>query len=600
MTVLAVCSRRTPCARPCRYAGSRVASALALLALLVVFDGAAQVTRPLQPEPATGRTQHLVTHAANYMVAAAHPLAVDAGLRMLEQGGSAMDAAVAVQLVLNLVEPHASGLGGGAFLLHYDRASKRTRAYDGRETAPFAATAELFLDAEGKPVPFREAVVGGRSVGVPGVARLLQLAHRRHGRLPWKALFQPAIALAENGYPLSPRVHRILARAPELADDPAARALYFQPDGSSKAAGTELRNPELAPTLRTLAADGAEAFYRGAIAHDIAARVLTHPTNPGTMRAEDLAAYVVREVEPLCRAYRTFRVCGMPPSSSGGIAVLQMLGILARFDLSALRPDSADAAHLIAEAGRLAFADRNRYVADDRFVRVPVAGLLDPAYLRARSALIRPEASMKRAEAGIPPGAQPARADSAALTEDGTSHLSIVDREGNAVSMTTTIESSFGSRIMVRGFLLNNQLTDFDFVPTRDGVPVANRVEPGKRPRSSMAPTLVFDADDKLLLVIGSPGGSLIINYVLKALVAILDWNRNVQAAIDAPNVGSRNGPTELERGTAAEALEATLAAMGHPIRVMDMTSGLHGILRTREGWSGGADPRREGVAKGG
>ncbi len=573
--------------------------AFVFVAIFIAIPAAAQVARPLQPEPATGRTEHPIAHAREYMVAAANPLAVDAGLGMLAQGGSAIDAAIAVQLVLNLVEPHASGLGGGAYLLYYDAGAKHIHAYDGRETAPFAATPELFLDAHGNPVPFRQAVVGGRSVGVPGVPRLLELAHRRHGRLPWRALFEPAIALAENGYPLTERLHRILARVPQLAQDPQARALYFQADGSPKPAGTTLTNPELAATLRTLAADGAEAFYRGEIAHDIVAEVRGHLTNPGTMQESDLAAYAVREVEPVCRPYRSYRVCGMPPSSSGGIAVLQMLGILSRFDLGALRPLSADAVHLIAEAGRLAFADRNRYLADDRFVRVPIAGLLDTAYLRERSALIRPEVSMRRAEAGTPPGAPAARAESRALTESGTSHLSIVDREGNAVSMTTTIESSFGSRLMVRGFVLNNQLTDFDFVPVRDGVPVANRVEPGKRPRSSMAPTLVFDADGHLLLVIGSPGGSLIINYVLKALVAILDWHMDVQAAIDFPNIGSRNGPTELERGTAAEALAATLAAMGHPIRVMDMTSGLHGILRTPEGWSGGADPRREGVAKG-
>ena len=574
-------------------------AALALALALPFAEGLAQVARPLQPEPATGRTQHPIAHARDQMVAAAHPLAVDAGLRMLAQGGSAMDAAIAVQLVLNLVEPHASGLGGGAYLLYYDAQSKRIHGYDGRETAPFAATAELFLDADGKPMPFRQALIGGRSVGVPGVARLLELAHRRHGRLPWKILFEPAIALAENGYPLSARVHGILARVAELAQDPQARALYFQADGSPKPAGTELRNPELAATLRTLAADGAAAFYRGEIARDIAAEVRAHPTNPGTMREEDLAAYAVREVDALCRPYRSYRVCGMPPSSSGGVAVLQMLGILARFDLSALRPLSADAVHLLAEAERLAFADRNRYLADDRFVRVPIEGLLDRTYLRERSALIRPEVSMKRAEAGTPPEAPGARADSRALAESGTSHVSIVDRDGNAVSMTTTIESSFGSRLMVRGFLLNNQLTDFDFVPARDGVPVANRVEPGKRPRSSMAPTLVFDADGRLLLVIGSPGGSRIINYVLKALVAILDWNMDVQAAIDLPNSGSRNGPTELEHGTAAETLAGTLAAMGHPIRITDMTSGLHAILRIPEGWSGGADPRREGVARG-
>jgi gamma-glutamyltranspeptidase/glutathione hydrolase len=538
-------------------------------------------------------------HARESMVAAAHPLAVDAGLAMLAQGGSAMDAAIAVQLVLNLVEPQASGLGGGAYLLYYEAGPNRIHAYDARETAPFAAGPDLFLDAAGKPLPFREALAGGRSVGVPGVPRLLEIAHRRHGRLPWKALFEPALALAENGYPLTGRVHALLARVPELAQDPAARALYFTPAGSPKPAGTSLRNPDFAATLRTLAAEGADRFYRGAIARDIVAEVRSHPANPGTMQLEDLTAYTVREVEPLCRAYRGYRVCTMPPSSSGGIAVLQMLGILERFDMTALRPVSAGAAHLLAEAGRLAFADRNRYVADDRFVAVPVQGLLDAAYLRARSALIQPHATMQQAQPGTPPGARAALADASADTEAGTSHFSIVDREGNAVSMTTTIESWFGSKRMVRGFALNNQLTDFDFVPRADGRPVANRVEPGKRPRSSMAPMLVFEPDGRLLLVIGSPGGSRIINYVLKALVAVLDWHMDVQAAIDLPNMGSRNGPTELERGTPAEALEAALAAMGHPVRVLDMTSGLHGILRTPHGWSGGADPRREGVARG-
>ena len=577
----------------------RSARLLLVVALFVGFASAwGQVGRPLQPEPATGREARTLAHARHHMVAAAHPLAVDAGLAILRRGGSAIDAAITVQLVLNLVEPHASGLGGGAYLLYHDAASKRVHAYDARETAPADATPELFLDADGKPLPFRAALVGGRSVGVPGVPRLLEVIHRRHGRLPWRELFEPAIALAERGYPMSARVHRILQRVPELADDPDARALFFAPDGTPKPVGAELRNPAFAATLRAIAAEGADAFYRGPIARDIVAKVRGHPTNPGLLRVEDLSAYGVREVEPLCRPYRVYRVCGMPPSSSGGIAVLQMLGMLERFDLAAVRPGSVEAAHLLAEAGRLAFADRNRYVADDAFVSVPTEGLLDRDYLRARSALIRPEASMRHADAGTPPGVQAATADSLALEEAGTSHLVVVDRDGNAVSMTTTIESSFGSRLMVRGFLLNNQLTDFDFVPEREGKPVANRVEPGKRPRSSMAPTLVFD-DAGLKLAIGSPGGSLIINYVTKALVAILDWQLDVQAAIDLPNVGSRNGPTELERGTEAERLAASLAAMGHPIRVMDMTSGLHGILRTAMGWSGGADPRREGAARG-
>jgi gamma-glutamyltranspeptidase/glutathione hydrolase len=566
--------------------------------VLLAGQPQAQPARPLQPEPASGRAQHEIAYAREYMVAAAHPLAVDAGLQMLAGGGSAADAAVAAQLVLSLVEPHASGLGGGAFVLHYDAAGKRIAAYDGRETAPAAADSHLFLDAGGKPLPFRAALVGGRAVGVPGVARLLERVHRGHGKLPWKALFAPAIELAENGYPLSARMHTVLERVPELGDDREARALYFGSDGAPKPAGSVLRNPVFAATLRALAEHGADAFYQGDIARSIVAAVRGHATNPGRMSEQDLASYRVRAVEALCKPYRRYRVCGMPPSSSGGVAVLQMLGILAHFDLAAVRPDSSAAAHLLAEAGRLAFADRNRYLADDRFVSVPVQGLLEADYVGQRAALIRPERSLGRAEAGRPPGAQTAFADSAVEEAAGTSHLSIVDRDGNAVAMTTSIESSFGARLMVRGMLLNNQLTDFDFQPQQDARPVANRVEPGKRPRSSMAPTLVFD-EHGLLLVVGSPGGSRIINYVAQALVGILDWNLDVQSAIDAPHVGSRNGPTELERGTQAEELAAALAAMGHPVAVVDMTSGTHAILRTPHGWSGGADPRREGVAKG-
>jgi len=559
----------------------------------------AQDTRPLQPEAATGRRTHAASHAAHAMVAAANPLAVEAGLAMLARGGNAIDAAVAAQLVLNLVESQASGLGGGAYLLYYDAGENTLHAYDGRETAPADAGPDLFLDSSGRPLPFREALPGGRAVGVPGVARLLEQVHRAHGKLPWKDLFAPAITLAQDGYPLSERTHRLLARVPELAHDPQARALYFLPGGSPKPAGTRLRNPAFAATLRALAEAGADGFYRGAVAYDVVAAVRTHAANPGRMRAEDLREYRVRAVEPLCRPYRRYRVCGMPPSSSGGIAVLQILGILSHFDLASLRADSSAAAHLLAEAGRLAFADRNRYVADDRFVAVPVEGLLDSDYLAARAASIRTERSMGRAQAGHPPDTRAAFADSTGTEAAGTSHIAIVDAAGNAVSMTTSIESSFGARLMAGGFLLNNELTDFDFSPRDDGRLVANRVEPGKRPRSSMAPTIVFDEDGRVRVVIGSAGGSRIINYVAKALVAILDWNMDVQAALDAPNVGSRNGPTELERGSEAERLAPALAAMGHPIGIVDMTSGTHAIVRTSAGWSGGADPRREGAAKG-
>jgi gamma-glutamyltranspeptidase/glutathione hydrolase len=572
--------------------------AAALFALLVA-GAQAQVARPLQPEPASGWSAKSAARAQRYMVAAAHPLAVEAGLKTLERGGTAIDAAIATQLVLNLVEPHASGLGGGAFLLYYDAAAKSMRAYDGRETAPAAATPDLFLTPDGRPMAFRDAVVGGRAVGVPGVARLLELTHRRHGKLPWASLFEPAIALAENGYPLSERTHLLLTRVSGLDRDGLARALFFDADGKPKPAGALIRNPQFAATLRALAHQGADAFYRGEIARDIVAAVRGHAANPGRMSESDLANYTVREVDALCGPYRTWRVCSMPPSSSGGIAILQILGMLARFDLASLPPDSARAAHLVAEASRLAFADRNRYVADDRFVRVPIAGLVNPTYLAARSRLIDPQISMGKASAGTPPGADIALADDPTDFESGTSHLAIVDADGNAVAMTTTIESYFGARIMARGMLLNNQLTDFNFAPMLDGQPAANRVEPGKRPRSSMAPTLVFDRDGKLLLVVGSAGGSRIIAYVLKTLIAVLDWRRDIQAAIDRPNIANRNGATELEAGTAAAALAEELAAMGHTVLVTDMTSGSQGIMRAPDGLHGGADPRREGIARG-
>ena len=558
----------------------------------------AQVERPHQPEAASGRSERSLVRAREYIVSAAHPLAAEAGARVLAAGGTAIDAAIATQLVLNVVEPQSSGIGGGAYLLYYDASTRETRAYDARETAPAGATPNLFLRADGKPMGFFEAVASGRSVGVPGVMRLLGVAHRRHGKLSWASLFEPAIALAENGYALSARTRELLSRAQGIARDPGARALFFDEAGELKAAGTLVRNPALAATLRLLAREGADAFYRGEIARDIAAAVRNHPV-PGTLSEADLAGYGVRELAPLCAPYRRYRVCGMPPSSSGGIALLQMLGMLSTFDLGAVRPVSSEAVHLLSEAGRLAFADRNRYVADDRFVDVPITGLLEPQYLRSRAQLIRPEKSMVRAQPGIPHGAAVEVAEDNAGRSTGTSHFAIVDRSGNAVSFTTSIEAFFGSRIMTRGFFLNNQLTDFSFSPSQDGRPIANRVAPGKRPRSSMAPTLVFDGDDRLYAVLGSAGGSLIINYVLKTLVAALDWKLDIQSAIDLPNVGSRNEATELERGTPAETLAATLQSMGHPIRISDMTSGTHGLMRMGDEWTGGVDPRRDGAARG-
>jgi gamma-glutamyltranspeptidase / glutathione hydrolase len=507
------------------------------------------------------------------MVAAAHPLAAAAGYDVLARGGSAVDAAIAVQAVLGLVEPESSGIGGGAFLLHWSQSEQRLRSYDGREIAPAAARRDRFLDPQGKPLAFHEAVVGGRSVGVPGVLRMLELAHRRHGRLPWAELFRPAIELAEQGFPLSARLHTLLEAERELRNDPAARAVYY-----GKAVGERIVNPEYAATLRAVAAHGANAFYEGEVPADIVRAVRTN-RKAGDLAVADIAAYQPREREPLCGSYRVWRICSMGPPSSGGVGVLQILGILERTRFAQAPPQSAQALHYFSEAGRLAYADRARYLGDPDVMPVPLARLLAPAYLASRARLIG-ERAMRRAMPGD--------------MESGTSHFSIVERNGDALAMTTTIEAGFGSRIMVRGFLLNNELTDFDFVP---GGP--NQVGPGKRPRSSMAPAMVFDADGRLQLVVGSPGGSAIINYVAKALVGVLDWKLDIQQAIDLPNFGSRNGPTELERGSRYQGLASALAERGHQVELAPLESGLHGIERIAGGWRGGADSRREGVAKG-
>ncbi len=570
-----------------------------LASLLVAGTLANAQLRPAQPEGESGWTAKKAATAKRYMVVAANPLAVAAGLRMLDKGGSAIDAMIATQLVLGLVEPSSSGLGGGAFLIYYDARAKAVRAYDGRETAPAGVSPALFVKANGAPMEFSEARVGGRSVGTPGTPRLLEVAHARHGKLAWASLFEPAIALAESGFPVSPRLSRLAANDTGLADEAPANAYFFDAGGQAKRAGTILRNPEYARTLRAIAFRGADAFYTGEIASDIVAAVRSH-RNAGALSLDDLAGYRVRDVEALCGDYRAWRLCGMPPSSAGGIAVLQMLGTLASFDMARVRPGSAQAVHLFSEAGRLAYADRARYVADDRFVEVPVKGLVDPGYIASRSPLIRPEKSMGHAAPGTPPGLKAAFAEDPVEEAAGTSHLSIVDRDGNAVSMTTTIEVAFGSRIMVRGFLLNNELTDFSFLPTAGDAQVANSVAPGKRPRSAMAPFVVFDrAGGALEMVLGSPGGPQIINYVAQTLVAALDWKMDVQSAVALAHFGSRNGPTEIEKGTQLENLRPTLRAMGHDVVAIDMTSGLHAIRRTASGWEGGADPRREGVARG-
>jgi gamma-glutamyltranspeptidase/glutathione hydrolase len=577
-------------------------TALCSAALASALAGSAMAQAVLQPAPegATGRTQRAMGHATRHMVAAANPLAAEAGRQILRAGGSAVDAAITVQLVLNLVEPQSSGIGGGAFMVHWDQSRRKTTTLDGRETAPLAARPERFLGPDGKPVGFMAAVVGGRSVGVPGTVKLLEDAHKRWGKLPWADVLAPAIKLAEDGFAVSPRLNGLLGREQALKADPVARAYFYGADGKARDVGENLKNPAFATTLRALAGGGAAAFYAGPIAGDIVATVAGHPSNPGDMTVADLAAYRVVEREPVCSRYRVYTVCGMGPPSSGALAVQQILGIVERVDLARLGP-GANAAHWIAEAGRLAFADRNLYVGDPAFADVPVAGMLDAGYIASRANLISTERSMGTARAGEPPRRRAeflAPADN--QIEYGTSHISIIDAEGNAVSMTTTIEDGFGARIMTKGgFLLNNELTDFNFVPDVGGAKVANRVEPGKRPRSSMAPTLVFDAFGRLYAVVGSPGGSQIIPYVAKTVIALLDWRLDPQQAVDLANFGSRNGPTEVERGTEAESWMTTLQARGHEVRAIEMTSGVQAIVVSPIGYLGGADTRREGVAIG-
>ncbi len=565
------------------------------------------------PETASGFTEKPGWSAKHFMVAAANPLATDAGYQVLKAGGSAIDAAIAVQMVLGLVEPQSSGIGGGLFLVHYD--GKTVKAYDGRETAPAAATPDLFMK-DGKPMSFLEGVVGGRSVGTPGALRALKLAHKQYGKLPWKALFQPAIKLAEGGFALSPRLYSQLKAddSRTLRNDPAAAAYFLQADGTPKAIGTVLRNPEYAAVLRDVAERGVAAFYEGPLAHDIVAKVRSHPTNAGLLSEADLAGYRAKERAPLCFDYRQWRLCGMPPPSSGPLALAQIMGMMAARDIEALKPTKqsfglepdAEAVHLITEADRLAYADRARFVADPDFVPLPggnANALLNPAYLWDRNKLIT-ERSMGRAQPGNPLAPTVAMADDRSPELACTSHISVVDGDGHAIAMTTTIENVFGSQLMVHGFMLNNELTDFSFVPSEDGRPVANRVEGGKRPRSSMSPMLVFNRDDgKLVMSVGSPGGSAIINYTAKVLFATLDWKLDVQQAISLPNFGSRNGPTELEEGRASQALVDALKARGHEVKLIDQTSGLQGIQRvTQDGqwhWFGGADPRREGIVMG-
>lgn len=575
--------------------------ALSALALSVFAPlTAAGADTRAQPEAATGRTDKETVSATRHMVVAAHPLAAEAGRAMLRNGGSAVDAAIAAQLVLGLVEPQSSGIGGGAFLVHWDKQVTALTTYDGRETAPAAAKPDRFLKSDGQPMDFRTARRGGRSVGVPGLFRMLETAHKRHGTLPWAELFTPAIRLAEEGFPVGDRLNRLLKRARPIYFDKTAAGYFFDGAGKVWPKGHLLKNPAYAATLWAVAKGGADAFHTGPIAEAIVTTVNGAEGTPGDMTLADLANYQPEERAPICASYRGHKVCGMGPPSSGALTVGQTLMLLERFDLGTA-PLNPNALHLIGEAQKLAYADRRHYIADPDHVRVP-PGLLDQGYLDQRRALISADAVMARARPGVPPGvAGERRGDDASIDSPGTTHLSVVDDAGNAVSMTSTIESAFGSGVMTGGFLLNNELTDFSFRPAdKDGRTIANRVAGGKRPLSSMAPTILFDPDGNLKAVLGSPGGTRIILYVTKSVVGLVDWKMSAQQAAELTNFGSRNrGSFEVEATTGAGKIADALRARGHSVRLSPMTSGTHIITVTPDGLEGGADPRREGAARG-
>jgi gamma-glutamyltranspeptidase/glutathione hydrolase len=514
-------------------------------------------------------------------------MAVQAGLDALERGGTAMDAAVAIQMMLGVVEPQASGIGGGGFLVYYDAASGQTSTYDGRETAPAKARPDMFLGPDGKDLDFRQAVASGMSVGVPGAVAMLELAHKERGKLAWADLFRPAIAAARDGFPAPPRLARALGIfGRSIAADASAQKIYFNADLSPKRGGERIVNEALAQTLEHLAERGAAGLMQGPVADLIVAKVRLHQ-RPGELELSDFAAYRPIKRDPLCGPYRVWTVCGMGPPSSGGVAILQMLALLEPFDLYRETPNSPRAAHLIAEAGKLAYADRARYLGDPAFVDVPVKGLLSAAYLNERRKLISESRAMEPIP--VPPG----------YPERGTSHISVVDRFGNAASFTTTIEAPFGAQMMAHGFFLNNELTDFTAQPEIDGRAVANRVQGGKRPRSSMSPTLVFDRDRKLVAVVGSAGGARIIGDTFQALIGMLDWNLSAQAVLDLPRIANLNGPTELEDRGEVAPLAERLRGLGHQVQVRRHEGGLTAIRRSGDGWQGGADPRRDGVARG-
>ncbi|MDR5898787.1 gamma-glutamyltransferase [Halomonas vilamensis] len=587
---------------------------LGLLLLPLSAAGFRYEAPAISPETESGFEEKPGWEAETFAVAAANPLATDAGYQVLKAGGNAIDAAVAVQAVLGLVEPQSSGIGGGSFLLHFDGDS--VQAFDGREMAPAAVGEGLFLDDNGEPLAFMEAVVSGRSVGVPGTLKMLEKAHREHGALAWETLFTPAITLAEEGFKVSPRLHQSLASDEALRNDPLAKAFYYQGKDTPVATGEMLKNPALAEILRQIAQHGSNVLHEGAIAEDLVERVNTHRNHPGDISLDDLAAYDALIREPMCTPWLQWEVCGFPPPSSGHLTVMQILGMLdQKAMLEAPLDNGAPSGgwlHQFLEASRLAFADRNRYIADPDFVDAPGGDwntLLAPSYLAKRAALISSDKSMgNEAKPGNPGELDVSWAVAPSQPEYGTSHISIVDADGRAVAMTSSIEQAFGSRILADGgtglaggYLLNNQLTDFSFVPEVDGKPVANRVEAGKRPRSSMSPTLIFERESgELMGSLGSPGGAAIIHYTARTLVALRDWGLNAQEALDLPHAITLGDHVFVEAGRFPEETLDALEDYGHKITLRELTSGLQVIMRQDDGaLFGGADPRREGVVMG-
>ena len=571
---------------------------LALSASFVLGVNAKQTREVGEPEAATGYIEKKAFEADDYMVVAANPYASWAGKNVLEKGGSAIDAAVAVQAMLSLVEPQSSGIGGGAFILYWDNKNKVLHTFDGRETAPTSVNSHWFMKGN-KPMRWIDAVVGGKSVGVPGAVKALEMAQSEFGKLPWNTLFEDTIKTAEDGFKVSPRLAKLVALDyhPGLKTFPSS-SVYFFPAGNPLKEGVTKKNRKLAKTLRGIAEKGSDYLLKGEVAQKIVDAVNSAEINPGQMTLEDLASYEPIKREPVCGLYHEKRICGMAPPSSGGVNVYQILKMLEDFELSQYAPDSVEFANLYTQASAMSYADREKFIADSDFTNLPFAAMINTAYLERRAEGISVDKKWRRARAGNP-YADANVALGTSMELPNTSHVSIVDKDGNAVSMTTSIEFMFGSGIMVEGFLLNNQLTDFSFSPTKDRFPVPNRVEPGKRPRSAMSPTMVFDKDGNLELVVGSPGGSRIVSYVAQTIIGVVDFGLDIQQAINLPKITNRNDYTALEKGTPIANLAPALSELGHNVKVVDLNSGLHGIQFKSRKLIGGADPRREGIAVG-